>query len=257
MTAVVNTAGERLFARYAYAPNELGYCGPAETAALFDLAATGRTGADVHAIARRFFGAWPYAAVLAELAGIADPLDEQVMRAYWTGSPLLESVDGESFGAKLLDRIAGQAGHYWAHLTADLLPEAAPTHAFHVFGVYPWTRLLPAEPTDLDHPALHVLDSCRIRWGQVVAADGEQVRVRCRRLTWDGHALALGAAAEESARLAIGGRGLLTEPPLPGQWLALHWGWVCEQLDEPTVAELRRRTSWQLDVTNRRLARSN
>ena len=74
--------GERLFARYAYAPNHLGYCGPADSAALAELASTGQTDADVRSIASRFSGAWPYLCVLAELAGIADPLDERVVRAY-------------------------------------------------------------------------------------------------------------------------------------------------------------------------------
>ncbi|HET9079779.1 MAG TPA: DUF6390 family protein [Trebonia sp.] len=58
-------SGARLFARYAYAPNHLGHCGPADSAALFELAATGRTSADVAAIASRFTGAWPYLCVLA------------------------------------------------------------------------------------------------------------------------------------------------------------------------------------------------
>jgi Family of unknown function (DUF6390) len=136
-------AGARLFAQYAYAPNQLGYCGPADSAALFELAVTGQTAADVTAIASRFTGAWPYLCVLAELTGIADPLDARLVRAYWTGSALLDGVDRARFGRMLLSRI-GQAGarQYWAHLTAALLPEAAPTHCFHVFGVYPWTRLL-------------------------------------------------------------------------------------------------------------------
>ena len=49
-------AGERLFARYAYAPNHLGYCGPADAAALAELASTGHTEADVRSIASRFSG---------------------------------------------------------------------------------------------------------------------------------------------------------------------------------------------------------
>jgi Hydrogenase formation hypA family len=80
---VFGTAGQRLFARYAYGPNHLGYCGPADSAALLELATTGRTTEDVESIAARFSGAWPYLCVLAELAGVDDPLDERVVRAYW------------------------------------------------------------------------------------------------------------------------------------------------------------------------------
>lgn len=250
--AVTGTAGQRLFARYAYPPNNLGYCGPADAAALFELAATGRTRADIAAIAARFSGAWPYLVVLAGLAGIPDPLDERVVRAYWTGSGLLDDVDREAFGRKLLDRIgAAGPGRYWAHLTTDLLPEAAPTHAFHVFGVYPWSRLLTAGAPD---PALRVLDSCRIKWGLVVAADDDRAVVRTRRLTWDGRALGVGAEHEEAVRLTEAGRGFV-DAPQPGEWLAVHWDWACERLTDDEVGRLRHWTDWQLAVTNARLAR--
>jgi len=90
--------GAQPFARYAYAPNHLGYCGPADSAALFELAATGRTEADITSVASRFTGAWPYLCALAELTGIDDPLDIRLVRAYWTGSSLLDGVDQARFG---------------------------------------------------------------------------------------------------------------------------------------------------------------
>jgi hypothetical protein len=246
----MSAPGSVLFARYAYAPNELGYCGPAETRALLDLGVTGHTTADVRSIARRFSGAWPYAELLAELAGIDDPLDEQVMRAYWTGGPLLDTVDRADFGRKLLELISAQAGHYWGHLTPELLPEAAPTHGFHVFGVYPWTGLL----ADLPEQPLHVLDNCRIRWGRVVDVDRDHVIVSSRRLTWDGCVLGLAAPAQERVRRTVDG-GSFVADPVTGDWLALHWDSVCERLTPADLHWLRRCTGWQLRVTNERLAR--
>lgn len=243
-------AGARLFARYAYAPNDLGFCGPAQSRALFDVAATG-AGADVAPLARRFSGAWPYLQLLAELAGIADPLDERVVRAYWTGSPLLETVDRRAFGERLLERLGAQAGHYWRHLTPELLPEAAPTHGFHVFGVYPWSRLLGAEAAG--GQPLVVLDNCRIRWGRMLRRDGDHVVVSSRRLVWDGHRIDLAPPRPERVRLLQAGAGFVPDPQ-PGQWLALHWDWVCERLTPARLAPLRRWSRWQLEVTNRRLA---
>jgi hypothetical protein len=253
----MSESGAVLFARYAYAPNELGYCGPAEAATLFELGVTGQLGvagpnhADIESIARRFSGAWPYAVLLAELAGIADPLDERVMRAYWTGGALLDGVDREAFGVKLLEMIGSQAGHYWTHLTPELLCEAAPTHGFHVFGVYPWTRLLAAGPAE---QPLYVLDNCRIRYGQVHSVEDEHVIVRTRRLTWDGCQLGLGQASEERVRFAgHGGRSFVANP-LAGDWLALHWDSACERLSPSQLAYLQRCTAWQLRMTNQRLA---
>ena len=254
------TAGQRLFARYAYAPNHLGYCGPGDSASLAELAATGRTEGDVRSIASRFSGAWPYLCVLAEITGIDDPLDDEVVRAYWTGSPLLDAVDRPRFWRKLLDRIAAAgAGRYWAHLTPALLSEAMPTHGFHVFGVYPWTRLLPsADPAApaaaAPGPALRVLDSCRIRWGRVTAVDRDHAVVRGRRLAWDGRALQLGEETEDSVRLVDAGRAFVTDVS-PGDWLAVHWDLACDRLEGDELGQLQRWTDWQLAATNARLAR--
>ena len=132
--------GHRLFAKYTHAPNSLGYCGPAGEDALRAVAAGGGKHVDVPLLARGFSGAWPYQEVLAELTGIDDPLDERVVRAYWTGNELTDTVGNVRFGAALLERIRPQADHYWGHLNDDLLTEAAPTHQFHVFGIYPWSR---------------------------------------------------------------------------------------------------------------------
>jgi hypothetical protein len=248
---VTEAPGPRLFARYAYAPNSLGYCGPADTAALFELAATGHTDADIAPIAARFSGAWPYLTVIAELTGVEDPLDERVVRAYWSGGPLLDAVDRTTFGTRLLGRISTEAGHYWTHLTTDLLSEAAPTHCFHVFGVYPWSRLLtsgaPGQP-------LQVLDSCRIRWGRIVSTRDDRAVVRARSLTWDSRQLGLGPEREESVRLTEGGRGFVSQPR-PGEWVAVHWGWVADRLTDTELGYLRRWTNWQLTATNARLAR--
>ena len=263
-------AGQRLFARYAYAPNHLGYCGPGDSASLAELASTGRTEGDVRSIASRFSGAWPYLCVLAEITGIDDPLDEELVRAYWTGSPLLDEVNRARFWRKLLDRIAAAgAGRYWAHLTPALLSEAMPTHGFHVFGVYPWTRLLPAAsssapatsaaPTPAPAapgPALHVLDSCRIRWGRVTAVDGGHAVVRGRRLAWDGQALRLGEETEDPVRLTEAGRAFVADVS-PGDWLAVHWDLACDRLAADELSQLRRWTDWQLAATNERLARES
>jgi hypothetical protein len=241
--------GARLFARYAYAPNELGYCGPAQSQGLLELGATGRCAGDPHELARGFSGAWPYLRILAELSGIEDPLAEPVVRAYWLGGGLLERIDPVAFGTRLLAVIGPQAGHYWGHLSADLLSEASPTHGFHVFGVYPWSRLL-AGP-GYQQP-LHVLDRCRIRWGEVLSVEAEHVVVRSRRLAWDGQRLQLGAAEPERVR-RISAQVTFVNDPRPGQWLSLHWDWVCDRLDPADVAQLLESTMGQLAATNRRL----
>jgi hypothetical protein len=243
-------SGHRVFAQYAHAPNALGYCGPPGSERLQAVACGGAPDTDVVALAKQFSGAWPYQEVIAKLAGIPDPLDERVVRAYWTSDELSGRIDRAEFGAALLARLASQAGHYWKHLTEDLLGEAAPTHNFHVFGVYPWSRLL---DTGMPQP-LQVLDSCRIRWGEVVGLDHDRAVVRSRRLSWDGTRLSLGAEQDDPADYRVP-EGAFVNDLTVGDRVAVHWDFVCDRLDPDRVDRLREQTEWQLAQTNQRLIR--
>jgi len=233
------TRGAWMFARYAYAPNKLGYCGPPDAVTM-----AGSEG-DVRAVARRFSGAWPYLRVMARMTGIEDPLDHRLVESYWLGGGVGARLSGSEFGAELLAVIGPQAGHYWTHLTPELLAEASGDHCFHVFGVYPWSRLLgsgAAEP-------LRVLDSCRIRWGTVLSREGDRVEVLSRRLTWDGARLGLGKDSVET----VEGLGFLPDVT-PGDRVALHWDWLTDRLRADQAETLEASTLRQLEATNRRLA---
>lgn len=257
-----STAGTWLFARYAYAPNKLGYCGPARSRTLLDYGAgeasgptgpTGPTGAELRALARGFHGAWPYLETLAALAGVDDPLDHRVVESYWLGGGIADTVDPREFGAALLDRIRPQAGHYWKHLTAEIIEEAAPNHCFHVLGVYPWSRLLGA--SGFEQP-LNVLDNCRIRWGTVTARDGHHLLVRSRHLTFENGVLGLSEPRLERVTATVDGLGFLADAE-PGEQVAVHWDWATDRLTGAQVENLRRSTLGQIEATNRRLARGS
>lgn len=243
-------AGERLFARYAHTPNALGYCGPPGSGALRSVACGGAADVDVPALARRFTGAWPYQQVLAQLVGEPDPLAEDVVRGYWTGNALTDAVDRVEFGAALLDSVRAQTQAYWTHLDDELLAEAAPTHAFHVLGVYPWSRLLGTAQRE----ALTVLDSCRIGWGRVRAVAPDRLVVRTRHLEYVDPMLSLGAEVEHPVGYRSGGSAFV-EPVNAGDWVALHWGFACDRLTEEQVATLDRWTRWQLEAMAPRLRR--
>ncbi|WP_405138220.1 DUF6390 family protein [Nocardia sp. NBC_01388] len=234
-------SGTEIFARYAYAPNRLGYCGPPEANALRDGAPE-----QVRAAARRFSGAWPYLRVMSRMTGIADPLDPRLVESYWLGGGLGARLDAEEFTAELLSLIGPLAGQYWAHLTADLAGEAAANHCFHVFGVYPWSRFL---GKGMDGHPLHVLDSCRIGWGTVVERSGDDISITGPRLVWDDHVLRLSEPSEQ--HVVTDGFG--SEATI-GDQVAVHWGRLCGRLDSAQVRDLQTSTEHQLLATNRRLA---
>src|SRR6185312_16310722 len=105
----MSPSGAVLFARYAYPPNELGYCGPGGAAAMLEPLAT----EEITRRAAGFDGAWTYLEFIAEAAGLADPLDERVVEAYWIGSDLLAKADPAGLVDRLLDRFRGQPGGTW------------------------------------------------------------------------------------------------------------------------------------------------
>jgi hypothetical protein len=239
------------FARFAYPPNELGYCGPdADRELLERVAAGGRDDGGLRHLARGFAGAWPYLELIAGANGIADPLDARVVEAYWVGSPLLARVRPSELGASLDQRFRPRAGSAWSGLADAVELAARPHHNFHVFSVYPWVGLLRGGSSPV---ALDVLDRCRVRWARVLAVGPEGASVASRRLTWDGTRLGLSAPQPETVATATDGLALL-DGLAPGDVVACHWGWASQRLSARQARWLRHETRAQLGLVNRDLA---
>jgi hypothetical protein len=245
------TDGGVLFARYAFPPNELGYCGPADARVLLRHAASsvGRTvpamaSDEVERRARKFEGAWVYLELIAAAGGIADPMDPRVVEAYWVGNELLDALDPGALTAELRRRFAGQlvgpAAGRWERMRPG---DATAHHGFHVLAVYPWCALLPVR----SRAALAVLESCRIRWGTVARVDGDRITVRSRPLSWNGTRLGLGCEREESVRWRDAGWALAGALE-PGEVVACHWDWACDRLTPEQAEQLAERTAHQLEA---------
>ncbi len=237
MAVTALSGGALRFARYAYPPNELGYCGPAGAGEFLGITALDAE-AEVRRRARLFEGAWHYLEVIAAAAQIDDPLDDRVVEAYWVGNELLDSLDPAELLTELRTRFRGQSGGSWA----DAGARASAHHSFHVFEVYPWVSLLGGRD---DRVPLNVLEQCRIRTGHVVAVEGERATVRTRPLAWDSARLSLGPERAELVRWADGGQGLLDSVHV-GDLVSLHWDWVCDVLDERAQEAITRREAAQL-----------
>lgn len=227
--------GWELFARFAFPPNELGYCGPPDATVLLP----GGDHDEIVGHAQGFDGAWPYLEEIAAAAGIDDPMDAEVVRSYWIGGSLLDTVDPGILVTRLRAVFAGQPtglldrvdGHGLAH------------HSFHVFVVYPWIRLLGRDP----RTPLRILQACRIRWGMVDSVDDEHVVLLSRPLRFDGERLYLGDREPETVRWCRDNVAL-APPPSKGDTVAAHWDWICGQLDEGEVAALATATASTLEL---------
>jgi hypothetical protein len=245
--------GPVLFARYAFPPNSHGFCGPPDHGGFFEFGVAGRDDAGLRAMAQQFAGAWPYLQLIASATGLPDPLDRRVVEAYWIGSPRLDRVGTPAVGDSMEDRFRFLTGARFSSLAEGVLAGGVPHHSFAVFCIYPYTGLL----TDgrKAATALAVLDRCRIRWGRVLAVRGDQVDVESRPLTWDGRLLGLGPPATETVVQSVDGVGMVATVR-PGDWVSLHWEWVCDRLTEGQVGMLRRYTERHLAIVNDRATHS-
>jgi Family of unknown function (DUF6390) len=246
--------GPLMFVRYAYPPNALGYCGPADFAAFREYAVAGVVDRGLVRLAQAFAGAWPYLELIAAGCGIGDPLDRRVVEAYWVGNDLLDKVPVTEIGDSMQDRFRHRTGRNFPFLAEGVQAGGVPHHSFAVFCVYPWTGLL-GDDRKAKH-ALMVLDRCRIRWGKVTAVQGDQATVEYRPLCWDGRLLTLGEPATETARLALDGSAVLMSGAHgigPGDWVSLHWDWICDRLNQRQLRALRDFTLRHLDLVNHRV----
>lgn len=249
---VVN--GPQLFARYAYPPNALGYCGPADSDALLHYGVAGVTDLGLAQLARGFEGAWPYLELIAAGCHIADPLDRRVVEAYWVGTPLLDTIALMRIGNSLEDRFRLRLGLQFSNLVDGVAAGGVPHHNFHVFEVSPWLGLMrEGRKATL---AVRQLDRCRIRWGTVVSVTGDEAQVRFRPLEYDGVALALGEPCLETVNVAVRGDGFLDDVSA-GDVVSLHWDWVCDRLTRQQLQQLYHYTMRHLGIANHLLQQPN
>ena len=141
------TSGAILFARYAYPPNELGYCGPADHQALLDYGAAGTVDPASSSSPRGFAGAWPYLEFIAGATGIGSPLDRRVVEAYWLGEPT-PRPDRHGEVRQRADRSdsAGAPAAAGAISPRRSLPAPSRITRSTSSAIYPWVGLLADRP---------------------------------------------------------------------------------------------------------------
>jgi hypothetical protein len=240
-------AGPVLFARYAFGPNRLGYCGPDDATELFAEATRDGDKSALRRQAEQFEGAYPYLQLIARANGLADPLDARVVEAYWLGNRLLRNVSatdmGESLDVRFRRRLRNDG---WRWLADKPNAGALPMHAFHVLDIFPRVGLMRSGSVD---NALTVMDSCRIRWGRVLERDGDFLVVSAVPLAMCGGKLELGPARVERIRGWQDGLGFIGDVAA-GDVVSIHWDWACDTLDARRLAALRGWTKHELKIAN-------
>jgi Family of unknown function (DUF6390) len=257
--------GPVLFARYAFGPNRLGLCGPEDWRSLLELGAAALGSAEVEGpskkqaleidrglrdLAAGFEGAYPYLELIAAANGIEDPLDARVVDAYWIGNALSDRVDPVLMTKSIDARFKAQLPpETWKWLQTKPEAGARPTHAFHVFDVFP---MVGTQRRGSVADAIGLMDTCRIRWGRVQQIGGDSLVVNAVPLGLSEGKLALAEPKVQNVRRWLDGTGFVADVAV-GDVVSLHWDWACEVLDPVRLEALQRRTLHQLELANQTL----
>jgi hypothetical protein len=244
VTGVSPFDGPQLFARYAFMPNRLTYCGGDDNRALFDYCVAGVTDLGLLGLLKQFSGAMPYLRLIAQCNNSADPFDPRVVEAYWLGNEWLQRVELRALYDSLRQRFARHMTKHNLELVLGKAPAGArPHHSFHVIEVCPrngWPQ------------ALSFMDNCRISWGQVVSVDGPTLTVNVQPLVLQGNDLVLGLAQTRQVNRQVDGRGFV-DATQPDDWISIHWNWACQVLDPSQVRNLEYWTRYHLKIANQTL----
>lgn len=235
-------AGSLRFIRYGFMPNHLRYCGGDDNRTLFEYGVENVVDAGVRAMLRKFTGALPYLQLIARANGIADPFDDRVVEAYWIGNELLDRVEVRQLYDALVERFGKQLQGRTRDWVLGKAPAGArPHHNFHVFDVH--SRVGELENT------LQTMDNCRTSWGRVLTVEGPELVVERQPLVLVEGRLAVGPSQTVRVVRQVEARGF-ADTAAPGDWVSLHWGWVCEVLTPRQQANLARHTDHHLAIAN-------
>ncbi len=238
-------AGSLRFIRYGFMPNRLRYCGGDNNRTLFEYGTENVVDDGLRDLLRKFTGALPYLRLIAHANGIADPFNERVVEAYWIGNELLERVEVRQLHDALTERFGKQLQGSTRDWVLGKAPAGArPHHNFHVFDVH--SRIGELENT------LETMDSCRVSWGKVLQACGAELVVERPPLLLVSGKLSLGEPETARVLRQVDERGF-ADSAAPGDWVSLHWGWVCEVLSPRQQANLARYTAHHLALANQTL----
>ncbi|HYM41114.1 MAG TPA: DUF6390 family protein [Thermoplasmata archaeon] len=237
--------GVQLAARFSIATNRLKYCGPADAEpTLFRTIVQGKDLDASRKALLRFEALEPYLTAIAAKHGL-DPLDHDVVEAYWVGNRLLDDFTRDDFRG-ILDTLTRRglprpmAEAFAAHLPERPLPH----HAFHVsyVGV--------GNVTGHVQTTLPNMEACRPAWARVLRVAKTKLDLEKPRLEYAGDRLRIGAAVPET--LAYDPRVL---PGIAeGDHVAVHWSWPALVLSDGQLANLKEYTERSLAAANDGLA---
>ncbi|OGY42026.1 MAG: hypothetical protein A2Y67_03005 [Candidatus Buchananbacteria bacterium RBG_13_39_9] len=235
--------------KYAFMPNYYQYCGPDKNKSLFEYCAANYYDPTLQHILSEFEVMYPYLKLIARENKIKDEFAPQVVEAYWLGNDLTEGVviknlyrhftEEKNLKAKLkknlVERVLG------------ILPDKAkPHHNFHVMNI--WAR---TGAKNIKH-TLKSIDECRISWGKVKEIKKSAIVVDFQPLIIKDDKLQLGEAIDREVITYLDDKSFVKNLKI-GDMVTIHWGFVCEKINDEQLKNLKKYTLEGLDIFNKQI----
>jgi hypothetical protein len=239
--------GQILFAKYAFAPNKLYFCGPNSSRTIFEYAAIGKSDRGLLPLLEQFEGAFPYLQLIAQENKIQNPFNWHVVEAYWLGNDLLNNIQIRSFYAHLADRFQKRAKlKNWAKLEKKFSFSPKPNHLFHVLEIY---HLIGTIRGGQITTLMNHINQCRISWGKIIKINKDKLFVETREIETLNNKLILGTPQEKEINYQFRDQSFIKNINI-GDWISIHWNWACDILDQRQLANLKKYTLLNLKFAN-------
>jgi len=232
-----------LQAKYSFMPNRIGGCGiQGRTNDIFGYVTEGVQDKGLEELLKTFEVAYPYIRFIAHENGIKDPFDKRVVEAYWIGNELLDKVDKLKFYRWCHDRYKKKTDKKTLELLVGKVPMGAlPHHSFHVFNSY-------LRGHDFN-PVIKYLNECRISAGKVLKVENQKVEVLTDEIVFGTRGLRFKKGIKKKVTIQLGGKSFVPDIKV-GDFVSIHWGWVCDRLTPSQTKNLERYSLAQLALFN-------
>ncbi len=232
--------GAPMTSRYAFPPNDLGYCGkPTFRKAILSFMDGSAGPKLLEREIRKFPVHYAYLRLIAGENGL-QPFDAEVVRAFWIGNGLLEGIGRKPLSRFIARDLFRGKNPGRARKLADNLPEGIlPHHSFNALYVN--------FVTDAVEKTARNYDSCCITWGEVLSLDGKRAVVDRESISWNG-AFSLGKkrALVDLERSGVRLAGNLSQ----GDILSVHWGMAVQKISRRDAASLKKYTLMNMKAIN-------
>ncbi len=235
--------------KYAFMPNYFSYCGPDKNKTLFEYCSADYYDPNLNRILSEFEVMYPYLKLIARNNEIKDEFSSEVVEAYWIGNSLTEGVDIKNLYRHFTEdkNLKSKLKKTTIEKVLGYIPEKTkPHHNFHVMNMWVRTGKLNIKHT------LKSIDECRISWGKVKEIKNNSIIVQYQPFEIKNDQLIMGDVIEREVLTHFDDKGFVRNLNL-GDIVTIHWGWVCEKINETQLTNLKKYTFESLNIFNKQV----